>query len=116
MEPFFTWDVSPEPWGHLLFGAFTWGFPDDVSERVRAYYERLQALGDAPELVTEPRWAPLSRLRAVWLQLRTIPLRSKYLTSSRRGWGDLMQVLDMLARRYGEERVRVIHWAAVPMS
>jgi hypothetical protein len=116
LEPFFNEDdVSPEPWGDLLFDAFTWGFPDDVSQRVLADYERLRALMDDPEFVTTPRWAPLPRLRAVWPQLRAIPLRSKYLTPSRRLWADLMQILDIFARRNGEERVRLIHWAVVPM-
>jgi len=117
LEPFFTEaKVSPWPWGELLFDAFTWGFPDDVSQRVLADYERLRALMDDPELVTTPRWAPLPRLRAVWPQLRAIPLRSKYLTPSRRMWADLMQVLEILAQRYGAERVRVIHWAVVLMG
>lgn len=82
---------------------------------MRADYEALLEMGD-PELVRgSQRWAPLSRLQAIWPQVHAIRIRGTVFHPARDSWIALMRILDILGERYGTENVRVIHWSHVVM-
>lgn len=104
LQPLITWDLVD--WGSnmdwaAIHSATHPGFPDDASARVRDEYACDEAMYAG---VYEPLWA-------TWRVWATLPWNQPPDSA----WSNMMDILEILATKYGPDYVRIFLWEAVIM-